>query len=104
MYGKNGKNGDFELPNTVKSGKGVEGNFSEGGYTYRIDTNKVAPGEGGFHIHVYNKWKEEVAKITGRGGWVETHKGKTLLKPSQVIRSLRREINRLVSYVAKHLD
>lgn len=53
-----GKKSEFVLPDTVESGKGVSGKFTVSGYEYRIDTNKVAPGEGGFHIHVYRKIKK----------------------------------------------
>ena len=59
-------NDGFDLPITVKLEKGVEGKFSKKGYEYGIDTYKVAPGEGGFHIHIYKKNKQ-IAKITGRG-------------------------------------
>ena len=97
-----GNNNGFELPGIVKSGKGVEGEFSKNGYRYRIDTNKVAPGEGGFHIHIYRKNKE-IAKITGRGGYVKMHKGKFLLSPSQMDKTVRKEINKLVGYVRKKL-
>ncbi len=67
----------LQLPSVVKSAKGVIGAFRRKGYSYRIDTNKVAPGEGGFHLHVY-KGKDEIAKINGKGGWVKTHNGKQL--------------------------
>ena len=96
------KEKEFELPDTVRSAKGIEGKFTESGYTYRIDTNKVAPGEGGFHVHIYRKFKE-IAKVTGRGGYVKTHKNRTLLKPSEMNRTVRREINRLVTHVRKKL-
>ena len=69
---------------------------------HAIDTNKVAPGEGGFHIHVYRK-NVEIAKITGRGGYVEMHKNQTLLKPSLMDKTVRREINKLVDHVRKNL-
>lgn len=101
LYVHNGEE-HFKLPGTVKSGKGVEGKFSIAGFTFRIDTNKVAPGEGGFHLHIYRK-NQEIAKITGRGGYVETHKGKTLLSPSQMDKTVRKEINKLVNHVKKLL-
>ena len=95
-------NCNFELPKTVKSKKGVSGNFSESGFTYRIDTNKIAPGEGGFHLHVMQKGKE-VAKLNGFGGYVKNHKGRTLLKPSQMNKNVRKEINKLIKHVQKNL-
>ncbi|APR85499.1 Rhs family protein [Minicystis rosea] len=93
----------FELPKIVRSGGGVEGSFREHGYTYRIDTNKVAPGEGGFHIHVYRKG-EEVAKLSGKGGYVKMHRGTELAKPSELPRSVRNDINRLVKHVKELLE
>ena len=93
---------ELELPKTVKSAKGVEGDFSVNGYSYRIDTNKVAPGEGGFHLHIY-RGNEEIAKITGRGGYVESHKGKALLSPSEMNKIVKKEINKLVTYIQKML-
>jgi hypothetical protein len=101
-WGNNPKNNTFKLPKTVKSNKGVEGNFSIKGYSYRIDTNKTAPGEGGFHIHIYRNGKE-IAKVSGIGTWAKTHRGKTLLKPSEINNTIRTEINRLVRHVQKRL-
>jgi len=89
-------------PNTVKSAKGVEGDFSVDGYRYRIDTNKVAPGEGGFHLHI-TRDKVEVAKVAGTGSFASKHKNKSLLKPSEINKTVRREINQLVRYVTKEL-
>ena len=60
-----------------------------------IDTNKVAPGEGGFHVHIYRDG-HEIAKINGFGGWVKNHKGNELLKPSEVAKDVRNEINKLI--------
>jgi RHS repeat-associated protein len=87
----------FKLPNVVRAAGGVEGNFSLKDYTYRIDTNKVAPGEGGFHIHVYQGDKE-IAKVNGRGGFVEMHSKEILLKPSELKKSVRNELNKLIKY------
>ena len=98
-----GANHSFKLPKIVKSAKGVEGTFSVKGYKYRIDTNKVAPGEGGFHIHIYRDGKE-VAKLNGKGGWVSSHGVNTLLKPSQINKTVRSEINKLVKHTRKKLN
>ncbi|MEW6173813.1 MAG: hypothetical protein AB1510_12245, partial [Bacillota bacterium] len=95
-------NAKFILPKTIRSAKGVEGKFSNGNYTYRIDTNKVAPGEGGFHIHIYRNGVE-VAKVNGRGGYATSHGGRILQKPSELDKTVRNEINRLVTYVQKNL-
>lgn len=95
-------NNDFEYPNNVKSGAGVTGDFTREGYNYRIDTNKVAPGEGGFHIHIYRNGIE-VAKVNGKGGWVKNHKGKTLFKPSEIKKDVRNQLNALIKFVQKHL-
>ena len=100
-YGKNAD--DFELPSSVKSGAGVEGDFTRKGFSFRIDTNKVAPGEGGFHVHIYRDG-HEIAKINGFGGWVKNHKGNELLKPSEVAKDVRNEINKLINYVMKHIN
>jgi len=97
------------LPPTVESGKGVRGIFPDSRYTYRIDTNKVAPDEGGFHIHIFlalslSKGNEaEIAKLNGRGGFVKAHKGKTLQKPSQMPRPVLRNINKLLRHVQKNI-
>ena len=93
----------FKLPQTVRSGAGVTGKFRNKDFSYRIDTNKVAPGEGGFHIHIFRGGKE-VAKTTGRGGFVKSHSGQTLLKPSQLPKDVRNDINRLVEHVRRNLD
>ena len=50
---------DFKLPSIVKSGKGVEGDFPVSEFHYKIDTNKVASEESGFHIHIYRGKKVE---------------------------------------------
>jgi Cu/Zn superoxide dismutase len=97
------KRGALELPKTVRSGRGVTGKLRTDGYSYRIDTNKVAPGEGGFHIHVFRDGKE-AAKLSGRGGYVKAHGGKTLLKPSELPKAVRNDLNKLVSHVRKNLD
>ena len=96
---------EFSLPKTVKSAKGIEGVFSEKDYHYRIDTNKVATGEGGFHIHIYKGegTSNEVAKTTGRGGFVKTHEGKTLKKPNQLPKSVRKEIRKLTTHTRKKI-
>ena len=93
---------EFELPKTVKSPKGVEGEFSVKGYKYRIDTNKVAPGEGGFHVHIFRDG-DEIAKLNGRGGYVPSHGGNKLLKPSEINKTVRSEINKLIDYIKKTL-
>ena len=93
---------EFKLPKTVKSPGGVNGSFSEKGYTYRIDTNKITQGEGGFHIHVM-KDNKEIAKVTGNGGYVKTHKGRNLRKPKELPKSIRKEIRKLVSHSQKKL-
>lgn len=72
-------------------------------FNYRVDTNKVAPGEGGFHIHVYNG-RKEVAKISGQGNWVKQHGGKTLLKPTEVLEQVRGELRRIAKRTRKELD
>ena len=72
-------------------------------FQYRIDTNKVAPREGSFHIHIY-RGKKEIAKVSGRGAYTEAYKGKTLLKPSQMNKTVRKKINKLVKYVQKNLE
>jgi RHS repeat-associated protein len=86
---------EFETPKTVKSAKGVKGTFSEKPYNFRIDTNKITEGEGGFHIHIY-RGKEEVAKVMGTGVYSAAHKGKKLRKPSELPKSVTREIRKLV--------
>lgn len=65
--GPDDKKNALVLPSTVRSPKGVQGRLSDSRYSCRIDTNKVAPGEDGFHIHVFRSGKE-VAKLNGRGG------------------------------------
>lgn len=70
---------------------------------YRIDTNKVAQGEGGFHIHIFRKDKGEIAKISGTGRFVKSHKRRELLKPSQIHPQLRKDINRLIRHIQKKL-
>ena len=94
--------GSFKPPKTVKAAKGVKGKFSLDGYSFRIDTNKVATGEGGFHIHIFKKGKE-IAKVSGTGSWAKAHKGARMAKPSEVNKQLRREVNQLVRYVSKRL-
>ncbi|MDM8523216.1 hypothetical protein QUF80_07585 [Desulfococcaceae bacterium HSG8] len=89
------------LPPTVESGKGIRGDFPDSSYRYRIDTNKVAPGEGGFHLHIFQS-DMEIAKVNGRGGFVKTHKGNILRKPSQLPRPVLRNINKLIRYVQKN--
>ncbi|RLC16896.1 MAG: hypothetical protein DRI57_10555 [Deltaproteobacteria bacterium] len=91
------------MPSVVKSAKGVEGQFTDPRYSYRIDTNKVAQGEGGFHIHIFREDKCEIAKVSGTGRFVKSHKRKALLKPSQIHPQLRRDINRLIRHVRKNL-
>jgi hypothetical protein len=91
------------LPPTVESGKGIWGKFPDSGYSYRIDTNKVAPDEGGFHLHIFQN-ETEIAKLNGRGGFVEKHKGKILRKPSELSRPVLRNINKLIRYVQKNLN
>ena len=59
---------------------------------YRIDTNKVSNGEGGFHIHIM-KYRKEIAKMSGKGSFVKQHKGKTLLRPSELNKAIRTETN-----------
>lgn len=100
---KRSKKKNSELPSVVTSAKGVEGKFTDPRYSYRIDTNKVARGEGGFHIHIFRKNEGEIAKLSGTGRFVKSHKGKVLLKPSQVPPQLRREINTLIRHVRKNL-
>jgi uncharacterized protein RhaS with RHS repeats len=92
----------FKLPSIYRRAAGVEGKFSDCRYRYRLDTNKVASGEGGFHVHVYCD-EEEVAKISGKGRWAKQHGGRKLLKPSQAPRDLRRDVNRLIRNAIKHL-
>ncbi len=99
---KNRNRNGLELPATVRSPKGVQGRLSDSRYSYRIDTNKVARGEGGFHIHVY-RGGNEVAKLNGRGGYVVSHKGSKLLKPSQLSKGVRNDLNTLVRHVQKKL-
>jgi hypothetical protein len=98
----NGPKSTFKLPKTYKRAAGVEGKFSDTRYSYRLDTNKVASGEGGFHIHVYFKGKE-IVKVSGNGRWVEQHGGKTMLKPSEVPNLLRTDVNRLIRNAQKNL-
>lgn len=92
----------FSLPNTAVSPKGVSGVFSENGYSYRIDTNHITPDEGGFHIHIY-KQNKEIAKVTGKGAYVKTHKGKTLRKPTEIPKTVRKEIRKLVDFSKKRI-
>ncbi|PDS21958.1 polymorphic toxin-type HINT domain-containing protein, partial [Flavobacterium branchiophilum] len=91
---------NFETPKTLISAKGISGKFSKKGYEYRIDTNKITPGEGGFHIHIYKDGKE-VAKVMGTGGWSKGHRGNTLLKPSEIDSEVKKEINKLVNATQK---
>ncbi|RLC09225.1 MAG: hypothetical protein DRI57_22525 [Deltaproteobacteria bacterium] len=97
------KKKESDLPSVVSSAKGVEGKFTGSKYSYRIDTNKIARGEGGFHIHIFRKNEGEIAKLTGTGRFVKFHKGKVLLKPSQIPPQLRRDINKLIRHVQKNL-
>ena len=90
------------LPPAVESGKGVRGIFPDSRYAYRIDTNKVTPDEGGFHIHIFHN-EAEIAKLNGRGCFVKAHKGKTLQKPSQMPRPVLRNINKLLRHVQKNI-
>jgi hypothetical protein len=89
----------------LRSPKGVSGKFSNG-WQYRVDTHKVLPDEGGFHIHVYkphpkNNRPVEVAKINGHGGWEKTHgSNQRLMRPTEVPKSVKYEINRLVRWTA----
>jgi hypothetical protein len=92
----------FTPPDTVRSPKRVEGEFSRKGYSYGIDTEDVVPEEGGFHLHVYQN-SREVAKVTGNGGFVKRHGGKLLQKPTQLPKIVRKEIRALVKHVRKNL-
>ena len=86
----------FKRPTNVRRGGGKQGEFSNG-WTYRIDTNKVRKEEGRFHIHISDAGGSEVAKVTGKGAWV-SHRGKKLLKPSEVPTIVRVQVNRLVRW------
>jgi len=92
----------FKKPKTVRSAKGVNGRFTHKGYSYRIDTNNVSTGEGRFHIHVMRNGRE-VAKINGRGAYAEMHGGKQLSSPSQLPKSVTKEIRTLVRHVNKNI-
>lgn len=60
-------------------------------------------GEGGFHIHIFRD-ATEIAKVTGRGGYCVSHRGRTLLRPSEIDKTVRNEINKLVDYVRSYLN
>ena len=92
----------FQKPATVRSASGVKGDFSKKGWEYRIDTNNISQGEGGFHIHVYQKGKE-VAKVTGKGKYVKRHGGEILKKPTEIDKIVRKEIRTLVRHAQRNL-
>lgn len=95
----------FKLPKKVRSVHGVTGKFRNKRYNYRIDTNPgaIAPGEGGFHIHIFRR-DVEVAKVAGKGAYAKTHGGTLIRKPSELPKTVRNDINRLVEHVQKNLD
>jgi RHS repeat-associated protein len=96
----------FDLPTIWRSAKGVTGKFSDGKHTFRIDTHNLSPGER-FHVHIYNAKGKEIAVIQGRGTngiWRETHRGQTLLKPSEVSEALRTDIRRLLRNALNNIE
>jgi hypothetical protein len=96
----------FTLPKTWRSAKGVTGKFSDGKHTFRIDTHNLSPGEK-FHAHIYNARGKEIAVIQGRGTngiWRPSHRGQTLLKPSEVGAELRTDIRRLIRNALSNID
>jgi len=98
--------GTFELPTTWRSAKGVSGKFSDGKHSFRIDTHNLSPGER-FHIHIKDVRGNEIAVIQGRGTngiWRESHRGQTLLKPSEVSDALSNDIRRLLRHALKNIE
>ena len=96
----------FELPKTWKSAKGVSGTFSDGKHSFRLDTHNLSPGER-FHVHVYSPRGKEIAVVQGAGTngiWRPTHRGSTLLKPSEVSAPLRTDIRRLLRNALNNLE
>lgn len=89
----------FERPPTLRRSGGVKGRFSNG-WEYRVDTHNVRAAEGKFHTHVKNAKGEEIAKVNGLGRWETSHGGRALARPSEVHKSIRNEVNRLVRWVA----
>lgn len=63
----------------------------------------MLPGEGGFHIHIYRNGTE-VAKVSGTGNWAYSHRGKTLLKLSEINKTVKTEVNRLIDMYKKGCD
>lgn len=86
----------FELPHTYRSAAGVEGTFSDGGHTFRIDTNRVSAGEGFFHVHIYDDFGVERAVVQGNRTWRKAHRGRVLDGPHEIPKLLRTDINRLI--------
>jgi hypothetical protein len=50
------------------------------------------------------KGKNEIAKINGKGGWVKTHNGKQLQKPSHVHKDIRQDINKIIKHTKKEMN
>ncbi len=73
-------------------------------YYGRWDFMPRPGGAMGGHMHVFDKTGKEVAKVNERGGWAESHKGKSLQKPSEVPSSVRNRINRVISRIGSILD
>ena len=63
---------------------------------HRARIHSSTPGEGGYHMHVYDKSGKEVARVNGNGGYSKAHGGKPLQKPSQLPSEVRNQINRIV--------
>ena len=43
-------------------------------------------------------------KINGKGGWVKTHNGRPLQKPSQIHKDIRQDVNKIINHTKKKLD
>jgi len=104
-FAQNNAKSTFELPQKWKSPKGVSGKFSDGKHTFRIDSNNLSKGDR-FHVHIYDSRGNEIAVIQGAGTngiWRATHRGKTLLKPSEVPAELITDIRRLLSNAIRNI-
>ena len=96
----------FQIPKVWRSGGGVQGTFSDGMHTFRIDTRNLSLGER-FHIHIYDPRGREIAVIQGSGTngvWRYSHRNRILRKPSEVSSGLRTDIRRLTQNALRNIE
>ena len=96
----------FQIPKVWRSGGGVQGTFSDGMHTFRIDTRNLSLGER-FHIHIYDPRGREIAVIQGSGTngvWRYSHRNRILRKPSEVSSGLRTDIRRLIQNALRNIE